>query len=223
MLDRYARGFFTALFRPLVRTLARAGATPNLVTVLGSVGAAVSAVALYSWGELFWGTVAITLFIFSDMIDGQLARYLDQQAEAGHGQARSSADRALGNFLDSSLDRLVDFAIFGTLAFWWFTGGGRPMFGTAALVLMAAGGLVSYVRAKAEALGFDASVGFVERSERLVVVLVLTGFTGLGLNSWWWFGGVAAVCVGSVVTIGQRIAKVVSQARAGHESAQTRR
>lgn len=223
MLDRYARGFFTALFRPLVRTLARTGATPNLVTVLGSVGAAVSAVALYSWGQLFWGTVAITLFIFSDMIDGQLARYLDQQAEAGHGQARSSADRALGNFLDSSLDRLVDFAIFGTLAFWWFTGGGRPMFGTAALVLMAAGGLVSYVRAKAEALGFDASVGFVERSERLVVVLVLTGFTGLGLNSWWWFGGVVAVCVGSVVTIGQRIAKVVSQARAGHESAQTRR
>lgn len=216
MLDRYARGFFTALFRPLVKVLARVGATPNLVTVLGSVGAAVSAVALYSWGQLFWGTVAITLFIFSDMVDGQLARHLDNQAESGVGEPRSHTERALGNFLDSSLDRLVDFAIFGTLAFWWFTGGARPMFGAAALILLSLGGLVSYVRAKAESLGFDASVGFVERSERLVVVLVLTGFTGLGLNPWWWFGGVVAVCIGSVVTLIQRISRCVATAQRVH-------
>ena len=86
-----------------------------------------------------------------------------------------------GNFLDSTLDRVADGALFAGVAIWFFTGGADIPDRDRGRRLPGAGHGGSYARAKAEALGFHANVGIAERAERLVSVLVVTGFTGLGL------------------------------------------
>ncbi|MDQ1593761.1 MAG: CDP-diacylglycerol---glycerol-3-phosphate 3-phosphatidyltransferase [Arthrobacter pascens] len=199
MLNRHARGFFTALFSPLARWLLKAGVSPDTITIVGTVGVVVGALVFYPLGQLWWGTIFITAFIFSDVIDGIMARMQDRGG-------------AWGNFLDSTLDRLADGALFAGLAIWFFTGGGDTAIAVAAIVCLVLGMVVSYVRAKAESLGFQANVGIAERAERLVSVLVVTGFTGLGLPSIVLFVTLVLLAIASLVTVVQRVLTVRRQA-----------
>ncbi|MGY2746366.1 phosphatidylinositol phosphate synthase [Pseudarthrobacter sp. O4] len=198
MLNRHARGFFTALFSPLARWLLRIGVSPDAVTVVGTLGVVVGALVFYPLGQLWWGTLFITAFIFSDVIDGIMARM--QQREG-----------RWGNFLDSTLDRVADGALFAGVAVWFFTGGADTPIAVAALVCLVLGMVVSYARAKAEALGFHANVGVAERAERLVSVLVVTGFTGLGLPSVVLFVTLCLLALASLMTVVQRIVAVHRQ------------
>ncbi|GAB3189463.1 phosphatidylinositol phosphate synthase [Nesterenkonia suensis] len=199
MLNRYARTFFAALFTPIARLLIRMGVTPNAVTVVGTLGVSLGALIFYPLGELFWGTVFITLFVFSDLIDGLMARSTGKTSP-------------LGGFLDSTLDRVQDGAVFLGLLVWFFTGGDHPWIGVAAAACLLLGGLVSYVRAKAEALGYTADVGVAERPERMVATLVFTGFTGLGLHPGVLLGVLTLLAAASAVTVGQRMVSVRRQA-----------
>jgi len=210
VLDQYARGAFTAIMTPLARSLRRAGITPDLVTIIGTLGVVLSALIAYPRGWLFWGTVAVTVFIFSDMIDGILSRLPD---ENGNPPERSEGAKAWGSFLDSTLDRVADFVLFGAVAFWFLTGGERADLGALALLNLALGGVVSYSRAKAESLGLDANVGIAERSERIVLLLVFTGFTGLGLTPWVLYGVLWLLALASGFTALQRFALVRKQTR----------
>ena len=198
MLNRYARGFFTRLFTPLARLLLDKGVTPDAVTIAGTVGVAAGALVFYPLGQLFWGTVFITLFVFSDVIDGIMARM----------KGRSGS---WGNFLDSTLDRIADGSLFAGVAIWFFTGGANPAIAIAALVCLVLGMLVSYARAKAESLGFTANVGIAERAERLVSVLVVTGLTGLGLPEGFLFAVLVVLAAASGVTVYQRLLTVRRQ------------
>ena len=144
------------------------------------------------------GTLFITAFIFSDVIDGIMAR---MQERGGR----------WGNFLDSTLDRVADGALFAGVAVWFFTGGADTPIAVAAVVCLVLGMVVSYARAKAEALGFHANVGIAERAERLVSVLVVTGFTGLGLPSVVLFVTLCLLALASLVTVVQRIIAVHRQ------------
>ncbi len=83
-----------------------------------------------------------------------------------------------GAVLDSSCDRLADAAVFGALA-WYFAVDGQRWLLLAALLCLVLGSLTSYIRARAEAAGLTATVGIAERAERLIIVLVGTGLTGL--------------------------------------------
>ncbi len=195
MLDRYARGFFTRLFTPLARLLLSWGVTPDAVTIAGTIGVAGGALLFYPLGQLFWGTVFITLFVFSDVIDGIMARL------EGHGGP-------WGSFLDSTLDRIADGALFAGVAIWFFTGGQNTTIAVAALVCLVLGMLVSYARAKAESLGFTANVGIAERAERLVSVLVVTGLTGLGLPQGFLLAVLLVLAAASLITVYQRIRAV---------------
>ncbi|TYC98655.1 CDP-alcohol phosphatidyltransferase family protein [Arthrobacter echini] len=195
MLDRYARGFTTRLFTPLARLLLSWGVTPDAVTIAGTIGVAGGALLFYPLGQLFWGTVFITLFVFSDVIDGIMARL------KGHGGP-------WGSFLDSTLDRIADGALFAGVAIWFFTGGQNTMIAVAALGCLVLGMLVSYARAKAESLGFTANVGIAERAERLVSVLVVTGLTGLGLPEGFLLAVLLALAAASLITVYQRIRAV---------------
>jgi CDP-diacylglycerol---glycerol-3-phosphate 3-phosphatidyltransferase len=205
MLNRHARGFFTRLFTPLARWLVRRGVSPDAVTVVGTLGTVAGALLLYPAGELFWGTLFILAFIFSDVVDGIMARL----PEAG-----TRGDGRWGNFLDSTLDRVADGAVFAGIMVWFFTGGANAAIGIAAAVCLLAGSLVSYARAKAESLGYDANTGIAERAERLVLSLTFTGLTGLGLNEWVLFWVLALLAGASIVTVVQRILKVRAQALA---------
>jgi CDP-diacylglycerol---glycerol-3-phosphate 3-phosphatidyltransferase len=198
MLASQARPQIQRVLDPLGRKLANSGLSPDVVTVVGTLGVSAAAIAFFSRGVFFWGTLAITLFVFSDMLDGLIAR------------ARGTSSR-WGAFLDSSCDRVGDSAIFGSIAI-WYAGDGHslPLVG-AAIYALAAGGVISYVKARAEALGFDCNTGFAERGERLLIVLVAAAITGLGVV---WLLPVALwfLCAATTFTVGQRLRYVYKQA-----------
>lgn len=200
MLNRFARALFTRIFTPTAAFLVRRGISPDVVTLVGTLGVVAGALALYPRGEFFWGTVVITCFVFSDLVDGTMARLT----------GRSSR---WGAWLDSTLDRVGDAAVFGGIALWYAGDGDDLLLVALCLYCLASGAVVSYARARAEGLGMTASVGITERADRLVVVLVATGLEGLGLPyvqalALWY------VAVGSTVTIGQRAMAVRKQALA---------
>jgi CDP-diacylglycerol--glycerol-3-phosphate 3-phosphatidyltransferase len=201
MLNRHARGFFTALFTPLARWLLKIGVSPDAVTIVGTAGVVAGALVFYPLGQLWWGTLFITAFIFSDVLDGIMARMRDTGGR-------------WGNFLDSTLDRIADGSLFAGLAIGFFTGGADFAIAIAAIICLVLGMVVSYTRAKAESLGFTANVGIAERAERLVSVLVGTGFTGLGLPRIVLLVTLGLLAVASLVTVIQRVLVVRRQALA---------
>ena len=119
-----------------------------------------------------------------------------------------------GAYLDSTLDRFGDAAVFGGLAIWFFTGGEDLLMAYLALACLVLGSLVSYARARAEGLGMRADVGIAERADRLVSTLVTTGLVGLGLPQVVLTVVLAVLAVASAVTILQRMLLVRRQALA---------
>lgn len=201
MLNRHARGFFTALFSPLARFLLKVGVSPDAVTAVGTAGVVLGALILYPMGQLWWGSLLIAVFALSDVVDGIMAR---EQGRSG----------PWGNFLDSTLDRLADGAIFAGVAIWFFMGGANSAIAIAAVACLILGMVVSYARAKAESLGFYANVGIAERAERLISVLLVTGLTGLGLPPVVLLVTLVMLAVATGITVVQRMAAVREQAMA---------
>ncbi|MGJ5591402.1 phosphatidylinositol phosphate synthase [Micrococcus lylae] len=205
MLDRHARGATNRIFTPPARLLLRWGVTPDAVTVAGTLGVVVGALALFPVGHLFWGVMVITLFVFSDVLDGVMARL-------------SGTTGRWGSFLDSTLDRVQDAAIFLGLMWWAFGVGEQTVLGVAASLCLASGMLVSYVRAKAEALGFTADTGIAERAERLIVTLVAAGLVGIGVPAVVLTVVLGLLAAASFVTVVQRMITVRRQWLASHET-----
>lgn len=200
MLNRFARALFTRIFRPIAALLVRRGVSPDVVTVIGTLGVVVGALAFFPRGEFFWGVIVITAFVFSDLLDGTMARMT----------GRSSR---WGAWLDSTLDRVGDAAVFGGIALYYAGRGNDLLLVALSLYCLTVGGLVSYARARAEGLGMRADVGITERADRLVIVLVATGFHGLGVP---YVQAVALwyVAVGSTITAVQRANAVRRQSLA---------
>lgn len=203
MLNRFARALFTRLFTPLARLFLKLGISPDVVTLVGTLGVAAGALAFYPRGEFFIGTLVITAFVFSDTVDGVMARL----------SGRSSK---WGAYLDSTLDRVGDSAIFGGLVLYYAGDGGEPLMAALALACLILGSVVSYSKARAEGLGMTANVGIAERADRLVAVLVTTGLVGLGLPEVVLTVVLALLAVASLVTVLQRILTVRSQALSAH-------
>ena len=201
MLNRYARAFFTKVFTPFARLLVRLGVSPDVVTVVGTLGVCFGALWFYPRGQLLVGTLVITAFVFSDTVDGVMARL----------SGRSST---WGAYLDSTLDRVGDAAIFGGLVLWYAGDGDQTVLAGLALACLLLGSVVSYAKARAEGLGMTANVGIAERADRLVAVLVVTGFVGLGLPQVVLGVVLALLAVASLVTVFQRMLTVRAQALA---------
>ena len=153
---------------PIARALLKMHISPDAVTIVGTLGAVIAALWFFPTGHLVAGTIIVSVFALSDMLDGSMARQSGRQS-------------AWGAFLDSLLDRVTDAAIFAGLTIWFLGSGNETILGYAALYCLAAGQVISYARARAEGLGLQASGGIAERTERLVVVMVATGFSGLGV------------------------------------------
>ncbi|CAG7655170.1 phosphatidylinositol phosphate synthase [Actinacidiphila bryophytorum] len=201
MLNKYARAFFTRVLTPFAAFLLRKGVSPDTVTLIGTAGVMAGALVFYPRGEFFWGTVVITLFVFSDLVDGNMAR-------------QAGVSSRWGAFLDSTLDRVADAGIFGGLAMWYAGKGDNLPLCAVAIFCLASGQVVSYTKARGEAIGLPVNVnGLVERAERLVVTLVLCGFSGLhkfGVPGIQYLLPIAlwAVAAGSLVTLIQRVVTV---------------
>lgn len=198
MLDHF-RKFWTAVIAPIADFLLRIGVKPDWVTITGTLGVSFGALWFYPRGQFFVGTLFITVFVFSDLMDGYMARSSGQSSR-------------WGSFLDSTLDRLADGAIFGGLALWYAGRGDSQMYTALAVACLLLGAVTSYARAKAESLGLQAKVGIAERADRLVVILVMTGLSGLldlpilrEIALW-------ALAAASGITVIQRMATVHRQA-----------
>jgi CDP-diacylglycerol--glycerol-3-phosphate 3-phosphatidyltransferase/CDP-diacylglycerol--inositol 3-phosphatidyltransferase len=205
MLERF-RQFWTSVFKPIGDGLIKIGATPDMVTIVGTIGVVSGALVFFPRGELFIGSAVITVFVFSDLIDGYMARTM-------------GISSPWGAFLDSTLDRIGDAAIFAGLAIWLFQGGDDQLLAYVALWCLVAGSVTSYARARAESLGMQAKGGIAERSDRLVSVLVMAGLSDLldvkfllTLVLW-------VLAVASTITVVQRMVLVHRQAVSGPREA----
>jgi CDP-diacylglycerol---glycerol-3-phosphate 3-phosphatidyltransferase len=188
------------ILTPVSEVLARTPVTPNSLTILGTVGVSACALALFPTGHLFWGTVGCTLFVLLDMLDGTLARVKGTTGK-------------FGAFLDSTLDRVADAAIFSGIAIWFVLRGNDKVLAGVALFCLVAGALVSYAKARAEGLGLRCDVGFAERTERLLIALVATGLSGLGVP-YVLPVGLWLLAAASAFTFGQRVHAVRKAATA---------
>jgi CDP-diacylglycerol---glycerol-3-phosphate 3-phosphatidyltransferase len=188
------RPLFARLTAPVAGALARTPITPNAITITGTVGVAAGALWLFPTGHLFAGTLVCWFFVMADMLDGALARV-------------KGTTGTFGAFLDSTLDRVADAAVFAGLAAWFVLGGhSRPLAGVAVYCLVS-GALVSYAKARAEGLGLRCDVGLAERSERMLIALVASGLSGLGVP-YVLAIGLWLLAAASTFTFGQRVLAV---------------
>ncbi len=199
-----ARKVAAVVIDPPAKLLVKLHVSPDVVTLVGTVGASASALILIPRGEFIWAIVLITLFALSDLIDGTMARM-------------TGSSGPWGNFLDATLDRVTDGAVFGALVWWgatqqdyWIVGGG--------LLALVTGQVTSYAKARAEAVGASANVGIAERAERLILAGVGILLTGFGvpyvLPVVLWIVGVTGV-----ITVVQRMVEVRRQLKKDHGGA----
>ena len=200
MMERF-RAFWTKVFAPVARLLIRLGVSADAVTLVGTLGVSAGALVFFPQGMLLTGVLVITAFVFSDLIDGHMARI-------------SGKTSKFGAFLDSTLDRVGDAAIFSGLALYFAGPGDSRLYLVLALVCLVMGAVTSYARARAESLGFQAKVGIAERADRLVAILVMTGLGALLSLPILMYVTLWALAIASSVTVVQRIWVVRQQALA---------
>lgn len=194
-----ARSYVAKIITPVAKGLLRIGLSPDAVTFIGTVGVSAAALWFFPDGRFVPGILIMVLFVFSDMLDGTMARL----------QGRTGV---WGAFLDSTLDRVADGAIFGALLIWavrtqslWVQ--------VAAFICLVGGFVISYARARAESVGLDCKVGIAERTERLLIALLAAFVYGLGVPYILPVAlGVLAVLV--LFTVYQRLVHVYRQAQA---------
>lgn len=191
MLNIFARTSVSRISDPIGTWFVRHGMSPNVVTVLGTVVSVAAALWFFPRGQLFVGTVVVTIFLLFDLLDGAMAR--------AHGKVTR-----FGAVLDATCDRIADGALFGSLVWWALVVDDHHVRGVGLLICLVGAQVISYVKARAEAHGLRADGGLAERAERFVIVLVGTGLHGLGLP-YVLDAAVWLLVVVSLVTIGQRL------------------
>jgi CDP-diacylglycerol---glycerol-3-phosphate 3-phosphatidyltransferase len=201
MLDRFKQFWQGVMLAPFINLFIRLGVSPDVVTVVGTVGVSAGALVFFPQGMLWQGVLVVSAFVFSDLIDGAMAR-------------KTGRTDDFGAFLDSTLDRVADAALFGGIACYFAWQADSRLYLALSLVILAMGAVTSYARAKADVLGYDAQVGIAERPDRLVGLLVPAFFADvldlpilLELAVW-------VLAVAATVTVVQRIWTVRRQALA---------
>lgn len=216
----HLRAPFKKLIEPLAKALISIGLTANAVTVIGTIGTIVVAFVTGVTGWLFAGAVVLTLLVLADSLDGSIAKL-------------TTGDTQFGAFLDSTLDRIADWALLaGVIVFfilhadWWYDiSRSSPDYISwvgvgAAMVSMMTSFVTSYARARAESVGFEVKNGIATRADRLVIILVGMAITGLTHHGLWLAIDMVLLAVLGVVTVFQRVLEARRQMTSGHRTYQ---
>jgi CDP-diacylglycerol--glycerol-3-phosphate 3-phosphatidyltransferase len=149
-----------------------------------------AALLTFPKGELFLGTLLIVFFVLFDLLDGTIARL------------SAKGSNAWGALLDSTLDRLTDAVILGSVL--WYLISEDDTLVPLVLTTIVLGFLISYIKARSESLGIECNGGLAERTERLIIVLTTTGFAGLGVP---YIMGIGfwVLAIASLLTVLQRL------------------
>ena len=201
MLDGSFRAPIEKVVRPVGMMLRRTGMSPDHLTILGILFAIAAAVSI-AQGALRGGFALVILAALPDMLDGALAK------------ASNTASQR-GAFFDSVIDRVTDSVLFGGVA-WYFASEKSPHLALLPMAIMGFSSLISYERAKAEALGLYAKGGLMERAERIIVLLFGLLFDSLLVPVLW------VMLVLTVITAIQRFVVVWKQAEVSHTVKQKR-
>lgn len=192
------RKIFKGILDPIGIFLNKTGLTPNAITLLGLAGTVVGAYFL-AMGKMTAGAFILLASVLVDAFDGTMARLRGEPSD-------------FGAFVDSVSDRYAEFITFGGLLYYFVSKGDYP--GEIATFAATAGSvLVSYVKARAEGLGFTAKVGILTRVERYIVLIPLLVFNQP-------FIAVCIIAVLGNITAFQRILHVRVQ---GHERMRNQR
>ena len=188
------RAAYAKLSTPVAKAALRAGLTPDSITIIGTAGAVVAALTLFPIGQLWWGAFAVFVFVLADMLDGAMAR-------------QSGGGTRFGAVLDATCDRIGDGAVFCGLLWWAAFGMRSTSLVVALMICLVTSQVVSYIKARAEASGLSGHGGLIERPERLIIILVGAGLSGVPFLHVPWLLHVAAwlLAVASLVTLGQRV------------------
>lgn len=172
MLDNSeARRTLARFVEPIARGLLKIGLTPDSVTWLGCIASVLASVGLIAQGKFLVGGLILGIFTLTDLFDGTMARL---QGTSG----------PWGSFLDSTLDRISDAALFLSLAYFYVfvAEDVNKLAAICAGLALAAAFITSYARAKAEALGAKCNVGIAERAERTLLTWLGLMFSGLAFD-----------------------------------------
>jgi CDP-diacylglycerol--glycerol-3-phosphate 3-phosphatidyltransferase len=197
------RAAYANLSRPVARAALRMGFTPDGITIIGTAGSVLGALALFPTGRLFAGFLVLWFFVLADMLDGAMAR------------ERGYATR-FGAVLDATCDRISDGAIFCGLLWWAAFGLHNTPLVVATMICLVTSQVISYIKARAEANGLRGDGGLIERPERLIIAVGGAGFSDLPFFPMPWVLDVAMwlLAVASMVTVAQRLHAVRSSAGA---------
>ena len=192
MFDGQWRSQVDAAVKPIGNSIKKAGISADMITATGIVMAVAAAVAIGA-GYLHLGLVLLILTGVPDLLDGAVAK-------------ASGKSSLRGAFFDSVSDRLTDGLLFGGLAYYLVESDGRAWVVMLPVAGYVTASVVSYIRAKADALGFDARGGIVERAERFILLAIGLLFEPVLLPV------LMLIIVLNAVTAGQRFVKVWNQA-----------
>ena len=161
-----------------------------MVTAAGALFTMAAALLTFPKGELFLGTLLIVFFVLFDLLDGTIARL------------SAKGSNAWGALLDSTLDRLTDAVILGSVL--WYLISEDDALVPLVLATIVLGFLISYIKARSESLGIECNGGLAERTERLIIALTTTGFAGLGVP---YIMGIGfwVLAIASLLTVLQRL------------------
>ena len=178
------------LIDPFARFLIKMRVSANAISFVGGLGATFAALYFFSKGFFLIGVLAVAFFALFDLFDGTVAR-LSAKGVSKWGAA-----------LDSTLDRVSDSAILiGGLIFVQKNESALVQF---FLIAIVSGFLVSYIKARAEALSINCEGGVAERTERLIIILAAYGLYELGVSDALAYG-IYLLCALSIITVFQRL------------------
>jgi len=181
---------------PVVGFLARNNVSPNSITTVGTVLTIVAGI-VYGTGHIMTAGWIMASTAFFDVLDGEVAR-------------RSGRSTVFGAFYDSTLDRVADGALLGGLTVFYATNAvhHNTYMVVVCLICIVGTFIISYTRARAEALGIDAKVGMMQRPERIVLLSLPQALFGLFWNGWVLMAIIVLLTVTAWITAIQRIACV---------------
>ena len=163
---------YLRLMEPIAAVLIKLGISANALTTIGTLSTVLGGVA-FAFGYMRLGGFIIGLTAIADALDGVVAR-------------RTGQVTVFGAVYDSTLDRIADGALLGGIAYFYASNPTHHSLPMLAVSLVGIIGtyMISYARARAEALGINAKVGVMQRAERVILLSVPQAFFGLALNGW---------------------------------------
>ncbi|MCO6558120.1 MAG: CDP-alcohol phosphatidyltransferase family protein [Bifidobacterium sp.] len=206
---------FKRLIAPIAKLLVAMGLTANAVTIIGAVGTILVAIATGITGWLIPGSILMAILAAFDSLDGSVA-------------ALTTGGTKFGAFLDSTLDRIADWAVLFAVVLYFLLHGGMSIASGsidmddvvgwigigASMYAMMTSFVTSYARARAESVGYEAKNGIATRSDRLVIELVGMLLTGIFGDPRWLMAFIVILAVLGTITVFQRIFEVRRQMKA---------